>query len=69
MDVGGDHDRCDATGKRRYATKAKAFLVSKWTTASNRKRNKGNRHQCHAYRCPFCDGFHVGHVSFEVPKQ
>jgi hypothetical protein len=61
-------DICPATGKRRYASKAKAFTVAKWTSTSNRRRAKTQAHRvpCHAYRCEHCQGFHVGHLSREA---
>lgn len=58
-------ETCHETGKLRYATHAHAFVIAKRTSRSNKLRTKQppKGSQCHAYRCEFCTGFHVGHAS------
>lgn len=42
------------TGKKRYLTKAEAKSVKRTARAVDRA--------CHAYRCPHCGLFHLGHL-------
>lgn len=47
---------CSCDGKIQHATEGAA----RWHIAGINRRNP--RRRLHAYRCQFCNGWHVGHV-------
>ena len=50
---------CEATGKLKYRSKAKATVHC--NRIGKRNRTHGDRYPVHVYPCAECDGFHVGH--------
>lgn len=53
-------ESCPSTGKRVYVTRAKAMATVPRIARKNKR--SGDRCPIHAYRCPSCDCWHIGHV-------
>ena len=54
-------ERCEATGKLKFRSRAKAQVHCNRTARSNKQH--GDRHPVHVYACEHCSGHHVGHDS------
>ena len=52
-------ERCEATGKLRFCSKAKAHVHCNRVAVMNR--SQGDRFPMHVYRCDHCGGHHIGH--------
>jgi len=61
-------DICEATGKVAYATRSKAFVVSK-ALQNRRRRNSMRREPNDIYRCPHCHLFHLGKGVIKEPPR
>lgn len=59
---------CEATGKVAYATRSKAFVVSK-ALYTRQKRNSMRREPNDVYRCTHCHLFHLGKGVIKEPRQ
>ena len=55
-----DQQLCPDSGKRCYVSEIKAHVCAKRLAVKNRR--NGDRKPVHAYRCPSCGHFHVGHT-------
>lgn len=63
-----DFDTCEATGKVAYATRSKAFVVSK-SLYKRLRRNSMRRAPNDVYRCPHCHLFHLGKGVIKEPPR
>lgn len=61
-------DICEATGKVAYATRSKAFVVSK-ALQNRQRRNSMRREPNDIYRCTHCHLFHLGKGVIKEPPR
>lgn len=53
-------DDAQCTGKSKYATGAKAWMVLNRRHKKHKLKNQGGRKCVNVYRCPTCNQYHIG---------